>query len=83
MRGERGAKKCKMEVFDVDKGEWLRWKKRMSKMKKRMSKMKKESEWGGKGKGVECKRRVGKMKKERGLDRKRKYHPSLYARVIL
>ena len=48
-----------------------------------MSKMKKESEWGGKGKGVECKRRVGKMKKERGLDRKRKYHPSLCARVIL
>lgn len=36
-----------------------------------MSEAEKESEWGGKGKGVEWKRRVGKMKKERGRGRKR------------
>ena len=36
MRGERGAKKCKMGVFDVDKEsgrggrrEWVRWKKKV------------------------------------------------------
>lgn len=45
--------------------------------------MREESGRDGKGKWVGWKINVGEMEKERGLDRKRKYHPSLCARVIL
>ena len=48
-----------------------------------MSGVEKESEWGGKGKWVRWRRNVGEVEKESGLDRKRKYHPSFCARVIL
>lgn len=50
---------------------------------KRVSKAEKESEWGGKEEWVRWKGRVGEVERESRLDRKRKYHPNLCARVIL
>lgn len=51
--------------------------------KKRAGGVGEESEWGGKEEWFGWKRKMGKVGEERGLGRKRKYHPSLCARVIL
>ena len=60
----------------MKKGDILCWKREWARWDKKVSDVRKE-EW------MRWKVRLGKVEKESGLGRKRKYHPSLCARVIL